>query len=99
MTPLITPLAEIHFNPPVKWKIDNPIDKNYLYELIINDGFILIIVLTNFINLTTAQSSKRQKEIGLRIIEESINYSFENTNATVFGVVKDFAYKSVKEKI
>lgn len=63
---LITPLTHIHFNEPVKWEMDNPISMSYLYGLIGIAAFILIIALTNFVNLTTAQAGKRQKEIGLR---------------------------------
>ncbi len=50
----------------MRWEIDTPIDMSYIYGLIIVGAFILLIALTNFVNLTTAQGSKRQKEIGLR---------------------------------
>lgn len=66
MTPLITPLTDIHFNPPIKWELDNPIDMSYLYGLLIIGGFVLLIITTNFVNLSAVQISKRQKEIGLR---------------------------------
>ncbi len=64
--PLITPLRDIHFTPPVKWEIDTPIDRSYLTGLGILGIFILIIALVNFGNLTTANASKRSKEIALR---------------------------------
>lgn len=66
MEPLLTPISAIHFNPPMRWEIDTPVDMSYMYGLMIIAVFILIIALTNFANLTTAQGSKRQKEIGLR---------------------------------
>ncbi len=66
MEPLLTPIADIHFNPPVKWEVDIPIDMSYIYGLMIIGSFIMIVALVNFTNLTTAQGSKRQKEIGLR---------------------------------
>lgn len=66
MQPTLTRLVDIHFNPPVKWEKDNPISISYIYGLIFIGAFILTIAMTNFINLTTAQGSKRQKEIGLR---------------------------------
>lgn len=66
ITPLITPIKDIHFKKPVRSEIDTPIDLNVIYGLIIIGFFILVIVLTNFTNLITAQASKRKKEIGLR---------------------------------
>lgn len=66
MTPTLDRLVDIHFNPPVKWEQDNPIAMSYVYGLIIIGAFILVIAMTNFVNLTTAQGTKRQKEIGLR---------------------------------
>lgn len=72
--PILTPISSIHFNPPIKWEIDNPIDKSYIYGLAIVGVFVLLIALTNFTNLTTAQGSKRQKEIGLRKTLGSTTY-------------------------
>ncbi len=66
MTPTLVPLVDIHFNPPIKWEQDNPISMSYIYGLLVIGAFILVIAMTNFVNLTTAQGSKRQKEIGLR---------------------------------
>ena len=66
MRPLLTPLTDIHFQPAVRWELDTPISMSYIYGLLIIAGFVLVIAMTNFVNLITAQSSKRQKEIGLR---------------------------------
>lgn len=66
MEPLLTKLTDIHFQPAVKWEIDSPIAMSYIYGLVVIAAFILIIAMTNFVNLITAQASKRQKEIGLR---------------------------------
>ncbi len=64
--PLLTPIASIHFNPPIKWEFDTPISMSYIYGLEIIGLFILVVALVNFSSLTTAQGSKRQREIGLR---------------------------------
>lgn len=66
MTPLLTPIRKIHYQKPMRWEIDTPINMNVIYGLFMIGVFILVIVLTNFTNLVTAQASKRQKEIGLR---------------------------------
>ena len=41
-------------------------DKSILYGLMAVAGFLLLLACINFINLTTAQSSQRVKEIGIR---------------------------------
>ena len=59
----LQPLADIHFNP------DNAIAPTLLQTLYILIGlvfFILIIAVINFVNLSTAQSIRRAKEIGIR---------------------------------
>ena len=66
MQPLLIPLTDIHFNPPARWEIDTTIDISYIYSIVSVGVFILVIVLINFVNLTTAQAGKRQKELGLR---------------------------------
>ena len=62
----LEPLSDIHFNADI---IENPIrtaHKPTLYSLIGISLFILILAIINFINLSTAQSIQRSKEIGVR---------------------------------
>jgi len=62
----LEPLSHIHFNADV---IENPIrpaNKATLYSLMAIALFILILAVINFINLSTAQSIQRAKEIGVR---------------------------------
>ena len=66
MKPLITPISSIHFNPPIKWEKDTPINVTYLYGLALVGLFILFISSTNFANAIIAKMGKRSKEFGLR---------------------------------
>ena len=62
----LEPLSQLHFNPDV---IENPIrtaNKATLYSLMGIALFILILAIINFINLSTAQSIQRAKEVGIR---------------------------------
>jgi putative ABC transport system permease protein len=62
----LEPLSNIHFDADV---IENPIrtaDKTTLYSLVAIALFILILAIINFINLSTAQSIRRAKEVGIR---------------------------------
>ena len=66
LTLWLEPLSDIHFNPDI---IENTIrtsDKTTLYSLIMIALFILILAIINFINLSTAQSFQRAKEVGVR---------------------------------
>lgn len=59
----LQPLGEIHFNPG---NVESPGLLPTLYILIGLVFFILIIAVINFVNLSTAQSIRRSKEIGVR---------------------------------
>ena len=63
----LQPLADIHFNP-LYGTFDNGrvADKTTLIELSGIALFLLLLGCINFINLTTAQSAQRAKEIGIR---------------------------------
>jgi|SRR5882724_7396628 len=62
----LQPLSDIHFNADV---IENPVRTAHmptLYGLMGIALFILILAVINFINLSTAQSIQRAKEVGVR---------------------------------
>ena len=62
----LQPLGDIHFDnnyPSVGGRIAN---ESTLYGLLAIGAFLLLLGSINFINLTTAQSSSRAKEIGVR---------------------------------
>ena len=59
-------LADIHFNTTYGTFNGRAADKTTLYELSGVALFLLLLGCINFINLTTAQSGQRAKEIGIR---------------------------------
>ncbi len=61
----LQPLADIHFNA-IYSDGGRIADKTTLYELSGIAAFLLLLGCINFINLTTAQSANRAKEIGIR---------------------------------
>jgi len=66
LSPWLEPLSDIHFNADV---IENSIrtaHKPTLYSLTAIAAFILVLAAINFINLSTAQSIRRAKEVGVR---------------------------------
>jgi putative ABC transport system permease protein len=61
----LKPLSGIHFHPEyggARRKASLPV----LYTLMAVAGFILILAIVNFVNLSTAQSMQRSREIGVR---------------------------------
>lgn len=63
---LLQPLSDIHFNADYGDLSHRRAHKPTLYGLMAVAVFLLLLGCINFINLTTAQSSQRAKEIGIR---------------------------------
>ncbi len=59
-------LSDIHFNSNYGSLGDRTAHKPTLYGLLAVAAFLLLLGCINFINLTTAQSAQRAKEIGIR---------------------------------
>lgn len=62
----ITPLTELHFDPLTDWEFDSKGDKKYLAIFSSVAIMILLIACINYMNLATARSSTRAKEVGMR---------------------------------
>ena len=62
----LQPVSDIHFNEHYKDSYSRKASRPVLYSLIGIAVFILLIAAINFINLSTAQSVKRAREIGVR---------------------------------
>lgn len=61
-----TPLTSIHLQSPVSDEIEPSGNMQYVYIFIIIAVFILLIACINFMNLSTARSAGRAKEVGVR---------------------------------
>jgi predicted permease len=62
----LQPLDDIHFNGLYQSVGGRVANKATLYGLLAIAAFLLLLGCINFINLTTAQATKRAKEIGIR---------------------------------
>lgn len=60
------PLTEIHLNSNKEAEIKPGGDKQYIYIFSAVGIFILLIACVNFMNLATARSANRAKEVGIR---------------------------------
>ncbi|QQL51453.1 ABC transporter permease [Mucilaginibacter ginkgonis] len=63
----LQPLSDLHFGTNYGTVgYNQPVSKTVLYGLLVIASFLLLLGCINFINLVTAQSSQRAKEIGIR---------------------------------
>ncbi|MBS3807681.1 MAG: ABC transporter permease [Bacteroidales bacterium] len=62
----LQPLEQIHMGSGLKRDYAITADKNQMFIFTVVAGFILMIAVFNFLNLFTAQSESRLKEVGLR---------------------------------
>ncbi len=62
----LTPLKKIHLESPAKYDMGNKGDIKIVYIFSAIAVFILLIACVNFMNLSTARSSNRAKEVGVR---------------------------------
>jgi len=62
----LIPITDIHLNSDRIAEIGVNSDKSYVYLFAAIAGFILLIACINFMNLSTARSANRAKEVGIR---------------------------------
>ncbi len=62
----LQPLKKIHLHSDFKFDVKGQGDIKYIYIFILLAVLIIVIACINFINLATARSGNRSKEVGLR---------------------------------
>ena len=62
----LQPLTAIHLEPPLQVDLPGHGNRQYVNVFFIVAIFILIVACINFMNLATARSARRAKEVGLR---------------------------------
>lgn len=63
---MVLPLAEVHLNSNTQFEASEPGNVKYLYVFLFIAVFVILLAAINYINLSTAQASKRAKEVGVR---------------------------------
>lgn len=62
----LQPVTDIHLKSKLRWELEPNGNLEYIYILGAAGLLILVIACVNFMNLTTAKSVERSKEIGVR---------------------------------
>lgn len=66
-------ITDIHLKSKLKWELGNNGDESYLVILATIALFVIVLAAINYINLVTAQSAKRAKEVGIRKVSGALN--------------------------
>lgn len=67
LKPLIRKITDVHFDQELSWSVSHkPADKKYVMVFVTIALLILVVACINYVNLSTAKSASRAKEIGLR---------------------------------
>lgn len=90
----LVPLTDIHLKATeYEFHISKNSDIDYVYMLLALAFFIQLMACVNYINLTTAQATRRSKEIGVRKVNgaasKSLMYQFitESIIISIFAIV------------
>lgn len=62
----LQPLTDIHLHSHVRWELETNGNIDYIYMMAAAAVLILLMACINFINLSTAKSLERAREIGIR---------------------------------
>ncbi len=62
----LQPIRDIHLHSHLRWELEDNANILYIYILTGALTFILLIICINYINLTTAKSIERAREVGVR---------------------------------
>ncbi len=68
---MATPLADIHLNPMALEYYQPKGNRSYVYIFIFASLFILVIASINYMNMATARSTRRAREVGMRKVSGS----------------------------
>jgi putative ABC transport system permease protein len=72
------PLTDIHLRSNLKWELSVNGDYAYIRILATIALFVIVLAAINYINLVTAQSARRAKEVGIRKVSGAVKSTLIN---------------------
>lgn len=97
----VLPIKEVHLKSDIQFEASEPGSEKYLYIFLGVAVFIIILAAINYVNLATAQASKKAKEIGVRTVLGSYKkqlvsrFLFESILVSLFSVLIGFGLAEV----
>ncbi len=91
--PWVLNLADVHLGSDTQFEAEPPGKAGYLYIFMGIAVFIILLAAINYVNLATAQASKRAKEVGIRKVLGSVRANLisrfltESTLLTLSSVI------------
>lgn len=73
--PWVLSLADVHLNSDIQFEAEPAGKQQYLYIFMGIALFIVVLAAINYVNLATAQASKKAKEVGVRKVLGSVKRS------------------------
>lgn len=70
--PWVLPIGDVHLESNLQFEATAPGNSQYLYIFLGIAVFIIVLAAINYVNLATAQASKRAKEVGVRKVLGSV---------------------------
>ena len=62
----LQPIESIHLHSHIRWELDENSDITYIYLFGLSALIILVVSVINFVNISTARSMERLKEVGIK---------------------------------
>lgn len=62
----LQPIESIHLHSHLRWELDENSDISYVYLYGLSALIILVVSVINFVNISTARSMERLKEVGIK---------------------------------
>ncbi len=91
--PLVLNIADVHLGSDLQFEAEPAGKANYLYIFMGIALFIILLAAINYVNLATAQASKKAKEVGVRKVLGSVKshlvsrFLTESVMLTLFAVI------------
>jgi len=70
--PWVLPIGDVHLESNLQFEASAPGNRQYLFIFLGIAVFIIVLAAINYVNLATAQASKRAKEVGVRKVLGSV---------------------------